>query len=330
MQDLGTLGGPEAWALFVNERGQVAGFSMTNATVNPTTGSPTTDPFLWEHGSMLDLGTLGGTYGWPYGLNNRGQVVGTSNLAGDLTFHPFLWKGRSLLDLGTLGGSFGIAEGINDSGEVVGWATNENDQASLAFLWKDGVMTNLGTLNGDDCSLAFHINSKGQIVGISFPCTGGPVHGFLWQNGVMTDLNAFAHPGSNLTTWGDGIFINDRGEIAGVRVLPDGDLHAFLLVPCDEDHPDIEDCDYRLYDSGAVANAAASIRVAESLATISPTSKPVASRSKSSSTSQSSLSSASNFLSHEGRGVNPMLMPPSSIPPPHAVISPSPGFLPLR
>ena len=79
---------------------------------------------------------------------------------------------------------------------------------------------------------------KGQIVGFSFPCATGPdgpnVHGFLWQNGFMTDLNALLPPSSSLTPWGDGAFINDRGEIAGVRVLPDGDLHAFVLVPCRE------------------------------------------------------------------------------------------------
>jgi probable HAF family extracellular repeat protein len=260
MQDLGTLGGPEAWALFVNENGQVAGFSLTNDTVNPATGYPTQDPFLWEKGTMLDLGTLGGTFGWPYGLNNRGQVVGESDLAGDLTYHPFLWDRGALIDLGTFGGSFGIAEGINDSGEVVGWATNENNQY-LAFLWKDGVMTNLGTVNGDDCSLAFHINSKGQIVGISFPCASGPgpdTHGFLWQNGIMTDLSVFAPPGSTLTFWGDGAFINDRGEIAGVRVLPDGDLHAFQLLPCDENHPNVEGCNYTLLDASATANTGVS------------------------------------------------------------------------
>jgi probable HAF family extracellular repeat protein len=256
MQDLGTLGsGNDSFAEFVNERGQVAGWSFINATTNPTTGLPTFEPFLWEHGTMQDIGTLGGTIGYPYGLNNGGQVVGISNLAGDSTGHPFLWKRGSLIDLGTLGGSYGIAMGINDAGEVVGGATNKNDQAFLAFLWKDGVMTNLGTLNGDDCSVAFHINSEGQIVGNSFPCAGGPAHGFLWQNGFMTDLNALLPPGSSLTPWGDGAFINDRGEIAGLRVLPDGDLHAFLLAPCDENHQDIEGCDYGMVDASVATSA---------------------------------------------------------------------------
>ena len=51
--------------------------------------------FLWEDGRMLNLGTLGGNYGVPNDLNNRGQVVGQSNLAGDLTYHPFYWDGES-------------------------------------------------------------------------------------------------------------------------------------------------------------------------------------------------------------------------------------------
>ena len=121
-------------------------------------------------------------------------------------------------------------------------------------------MTNLGTLNGDDCSAAFHANSKGQIVGNSFSCEGGPSHGFLWQNGVMTDLNALLPPGSSVTPWGDGAVINDRGEIASLNVLPDGSLHAFLMVPCDEGHPGVEGCDYSMVEVGTVAPVQPTVR----------------------------------------------------------------------
>jgi probable HAF family extracellular repeat protein len=101
MTDLGTLGtGNDAVAGLVNANGQIAGVSYTNTTANQTTGIPTQDPFFCEKSSeMVDAGTLGGTLGFPNWLNNKGQLVGQSNLAGDQTYHPFLWqKGKQMQD----------------------------------------------------------------------------------------------------------------------------------------------------------------------------------------------------------------------------------------
>lgn len=50
------------------------------------------------------------------------------------------------------------------------------------------------------------------------------------------------------------MYINDRGEIAGTAVRPNGDLRAFVLIPCDDDHPGIEGCDYSMVDAPEVAN----------------------------------------------------------------------------
>jgi|HubBroStandDraft_4_1064222.scaffolds.fasta_scaffold00555_10 probable HAF family extracellular repeat protein len=237
MQDLGTLGGPDAFALVVNEGGQIAGFSYTNSIPNGTTGQPTLDTFFWERGKMVDIGTLGGTITLPNMLNNRGQIVGQSNLAGDVTFHPFLWDKGALTDLGTLGGDTGTTNTINDAGEVIGKADLPGSQTHHGFLWKEGMMTDLGTVGTDACSNAWNMNLKEQVVGNSSDCVT-PLHGFLWENGgPMVDVNTLISPPSDFLV-NNALAINDRGEIAGVGVFRTGEGHAYVLIPdgdCDDD-----------------------------------------------------------------------------------------------
>jgi probable HAF family extracellular repeat protein len=270
MRDLGTLGGPDSNASLNNDHGEVAGWSYTSFVANPSTGVPTVDPFLWspENGKMADLGGLGGTFGAPFFLNNRGQVVGVSNLAGDVVMHPFIWsKSEGMKDLGSLGGTYGHPDWINDAGEVVGFAKIAGDQTGHAFLWRQGVMTDLGTIGTDPASEAFSINAQGQIVGGTFIFFGADLHGFLSENGgPIVNLNELVLPGSDVTV-ATGLVINDRGEIAGRGILPNGDYHAILLIPCDENHPGIAGCDYSLVNAAAVQSSTAPIPEANATAT---------------------------------------------------------------
>jgi probable HAF family extracellular repeat protein len=273
MQDLNTLGGPDAIAFVLNEPGQVTGFSYINSTPNSVAtpcgvNIPTTDPFLWENRTMLDLGTLGGTCGIPSAINALGQVVGQSDLAGDLTFHPFLWtKQLGMRDLGTLGGDNGLTTWINDNGDIVGDADRPGSQQHDAVLWSGRTMIDLGVLAGDSCSKAYYLNSRVQIVGTSENQTLCNIptgeHAFLWESGgPMVDLNTLIPPGSSLELT-FAFAISDRGEIVGVGV-PQGCApeqidfcgHAFVLLPCDEHHPGIESCDYSMVEAKAVPSGA--------------------------------------------------------------------------
>ena len=259
IQDLGTLGGPDSVAWFVNKRGQIAGQSYINSIPNSTTGVPTTDPFfIGEDGKMEDISnTFGGTTSYLAGLNSRGQLAGTLTLPGDVTYHPFLWNQGMTTDLGTFGADCGEASAINDAGEVAGWACSST--AIFAFLWKNGTLMNLGTVDGDDCSVGNATNSRGDVVGESSPsCFDlAPEEAFLWQSGgPAVDLNALIQPGTGLILQG-GFSINDRGEIAGDSLASNGDHHAFLAIPCDENHPGVESCNYSLVDATPQKQASA-------------------------------------------------------------------------
>jgi probable HAF family extracellular repeat protein len=266
MQDLGTLGGNCAYtspisaaAQSINDRGQVVGGSTTSTIPNPLTGVPTMDPFLWEEGKgMTDLGTLGGAYGGAQEINNNGQIVGMSSIASDPgacmsvdpfdpNCHTFLWDRGTLTDLTTqtIGASFTFARMISDSGDIVGEGAFP-DEPVEALLWRNGVATDLGNLGG--CfSGAFAINSRGQIVGYSTSCDGNTIRAFLWEKGSMVDLNLLIPAGSSLfLEWG--AYLNERGEIVGNGINANGDLHGFLLIPCDEGHPGISGCDYSMVE----------------------------------------------------------------------------------
>jgi probable HAF family extracellular repeat protein len=245
--DIGTLGGDDTFpglSCSHPPEGIVWGTSTTSTTSNPGTGIPTFDPFLWDHGKMIDLGTLGGTNGFAQCATSQHEVIGLSNLAGDATFHAFFWRDDKMTDLGTLGGPDSEAIWINDAGVIAGSADLPTPGIHDAVRWKDGQILDLGTVDGDACSRGRAINARGQIVGLSSDCRNA-LHAFLWEEGgPMLDLNALIPPGSGLQLT-NAININDHGEIlaksdpVGVTPIDDEDLgHLVLLVPCDQGHGD--------------------------------------------------------------------------------------------
>src|SRR5260370_2248287 len=248
MQDLGRLGGPDSDALLINERGQIAGISIT--TIDPATQQATVEPLLWENGKMIDLGTLGGTSATPDAINNNGQVVGISNLAGDQTWHPFLWSNGVLKDLGTNGGSFGEARWISDGGTAAGWDMLPGDFVVHATLWKEGKIVDLGATADLPCSYANGINNLGQVLGALQHCPNviAGREALLWEKGDLVNLNTLIPLGSEIVLI-QAITANDRGEILAEGRLVNGDLRAVLLIPCDANHPNLANCDCRLVDA---------------------------------------------------------------------------------
>jgi probable HAF family extracellular repeat protein len=276
MQDIGTLGGANAFPSVMNNRGQVAGFSDISFVPDPNVGIPPLHPFLWQKGKgMKDLGSFGGVETASVnGLNEQGEVVGGLFLPGEQQIHPFLWDGKKLIDLITppFGGSNnGEANWINEAGEVVGNAglpvscLGVNRQLEHAFLWKEGVMTDLGALHETPNSGGIFINSLSQVVGISFACDFSINNAFLWEQGSMVDLNTLISDDSAFHLYWAG-FIDDQGDIGAFAALPDGDSHAVLLIPCDANHPNIAGCDYSLVAaSAAVPQTSSSVRGAASV-----------------------------------------------------------------
>jgi probable HAF family extracellular repeat protein len=199
MMDLGYLPGDtegrwrESIALAVNDVGMAVGWSTIDSPVWTTRAV-----VFMPDGSIIDLGTLGGTSSGAKAINNPvngvTQVIGGAGAYWEVDILGNVFGPIDLTAAGdfSLGGS--EAGAINNSGVMAGVSQGI---AALACFDDDGTLwTNqLGTLGGTS-SRANSVDDFGNAAGRS-ETASGEHHAFLWQEGNgMTDLGTLGGPGS--------------------------------------------------------------------------------------------------------------------------------------
>jgi probable HAF family extracellular repeat protein len=167
----------------INSRGQVVGYAYTGHAA------------IWQNGTLIDLGSLGGPAGRSIALaiNDVGQVVGST----------------------------GVTPGASEYGAAFLVTPEDTDHDGAPDRWyrdsnQDGVndlMTALSAFD-DTFNVANDINAAGQVVGVS----GN--RAVLWQNGNMIDVGGGAATGINTTgqvvgSAGDGAFLINPEDTDG-------------------------------------------------------------------------------------------------------------------
>jgi len=238
-------------------------------------------PVFAQRYNVVDLGTFGGSWSQPYGINDLGQVVGYSTKGVSDYAYAFIWQNGVIQDLGI--GRSSVAYDINNSGQIVGvdnssgraflWdsvngrknildsssvarSINNNGQVAgficsrdgfCAFIWDNVNGTqNLGAIPGYSPvdTMAYAINDRAQIVGYSF----WPMRAFLWQNNEMSDLGALPCPGAPF--WSQAYGINNKGEVVGRSNA--GSSFCWVGYGGNEDHAFLWDSTNGMRDLGTL------------------------------------------------------------------------------
>jgi hypothetical protein len=161
--------------------------------------------------------------------------------------HPFVWDAATgMTDL--FGASSGLTNPfftitINEHGVVAGSAVDPNFNF-YPFVWRKVGNKWKQTALGVN-SVPTSINASAQVVGYGSTS-------FLWEDdGPALDLSTVVPSSITLIEVNQ---INDRGEIVAQGTDANGNHTAFLLIPCDENHPSVEGCDYSMAKVSGIAS----------------------------------------------------------------------------
>jgi probable HAF family extracellular repeat protein len=232
------LGFPESFATGVYNSGQIVGLTESVTSYRA---------FLYAHGALIDLGTLGGIDSEAVAINDRGQITGAAdtkissnpnNTGSDVVQpHAFIYTNRAMRDLGTLGGSFSVGLAINSAGEVAGNSYADTEDLATAFVYRKGEMVNLGL---GYISSAQGINDHGDAVGYATDSRTGDSRAFLYRNGKVHDLGSLIDPRTPIpasTTLSAQGINNDGVILVNAYNTVTGQENVYLLEPrCHRDN----------------------------------------------------------------------------------------------
>ena len=190
----------------INENGDVAGYTVNADGSNSA--------FLYKHGKLTMLGTLGGQSSIAIGINDHDVIVGTSQ-TGSGTWDAFVWKDGVMTDLGNNSGvPTATAVSINNSGLIAidnfggaghGWLCQYSTWAQVA---KSSCveLTAPGSAFGGIGSVLNNGTAAGSAAVGGFP---GPYQAAFWSLDSPTAPLINGPINSNVTSG------NDKGEFVG-------------------------------------------------------------------------------------------------------------------
>lgn len=158
--DLGTRGSDvHSYAYDINNYGVACGYSQ-----GPLGGPFVRYPVKFENGGVQYLGSLGGTFGHAWAINDRNEISGDSYLAGNSITRGYKWVDNVMHDVGTLrSGYYSIPLDINVFGQMAGIS------GGIAVRWvgPNSTIQNINNYlpNGSPrMDTAEGVNGVGQIV----------------------------------------------------------------------------------------------------------------------------------------------------------------------
>lgn len=150
------------------------------------TESGDTHAFWSAGGELHDLGTLGGETSAPFGMNQRGDIVGAAETASG-SRHAFLApQGGALADLGALLGDHDSeARGIDDGGHIAGnLVVSGGTLRPVVFVDRGDPIDLLGGSTAYLSAAVTAMASDGRITGWGVPRTAAATaHCLLWTPG---------------------------------------------------------------------------------------------------------------------------------------------------
>lgn len=136
LTDIGTFGGDNGEAVWMNDAGQVVG------TADLADG--THHAFVWQKGRMNDLGTVGtDACSNGKGINSWGLATGTTTDCHGNIQHLFLWRNGEMVNLSALirpESDVTVTDlaMINDRGEIAGEGVTADGNQRAVLLVPDG------------------------------------------------------------------------------------------------------------------------------------------------------------------------------------------------